>query len=469
MRWICFGLAGVVSFGAAACGGTTERASRTVTTTETRAPEQRKAKKPTFVELIRRVKSGVVRIETAACTEQATGTGFLIAPRWVATVEHVVDGARQIVLKQGGRQVATARVVGFDRTRDLALLRTSQAIGGYRFTLSDHAPELGESVAALGFPLGLPLTVTRGSVSGLNRTIPIEGIRRRRLVQTDAAVNRGNSGGPLLSADSGQVVGLVDLGTTEANGLAFAVSSEVARTLIRAWQLAPQPVSQPACGGRPPSGRALTSTYVGHFTSVDRLERCYANNEYVECSAGPSQKAVRLDVGQGVEYLGVRGSADRGGPAMAEGTSFQTPAATIECGSSSRGIACTDLTTGASFVIGDYRVTVDNGTTSIPSTHAGHFTSVDRLERCYATDEYVECSAGPSQKAVRLDVGQGVQYLGVKGSVDRGGPAMPEGTSFQTPAETIECGSSSRGITCIDLTTGAGFVIGDYKVVVDNP
>jgi hypothetical protein len=115
------------------------------------------------------------------------------------------------------------------------------------------------------------------------------------------------------------------------------------------------------------------------------------------------------------------------------------------------------------------RIVVNNGRSSLPSTYTGHFTSVDRLERCYVTNESVECSAGPSQKAVRLDVGHSVQYLGVQGSADRGGPAMPEGTSFQTPAATIECGSSSRGITCTDLTTGASFVIGDYRVVVDNP
>jgi len=97
---------------------------------------------------------------------------------------------------------------------------------------------LGDDVAAIGFPLALPLTVTRGSVSGMDRTIPIDGLRRRTLIQTDAAVNPGNSGGPLIT-DNGAVVGLVDLGTTQANGLAFAVSSQVARPLVQAWQAAP--------------------------------------------------------------------------------------------------------------------------------------------------------------------------------------------------------------------------------------
>ena len=116
-------------------------------------------------------------------------------------------------------------MIGFDRERDLALLGTSEPIEGHVFSFAEKAPRLGEEVAALGFPLGLPLTVTRGSISGLSRTIPIEGVRRRHLVQTDAAVNPGNSGGPLLLAGTAEVVGLVDLGTTQANAVAFAVSA----------------------------------------------------------------------------------------------------------------------------------------------------------------------------------------------------------------------------------------------------
>jgi S1-C subfamily serine protease len=107
---------------------------------------------------------------------------------------------------------------------------------------------LGEDVGAIGFPLGLPLTVTKGSVSGFDRIIPIDGVKRRHLVQTDAAVNPGNSGGPLLSQETGQVVGLVDLGSNVANGIAFAVGANVAAPLFRAWAAAPQAPAQETCG-----------------------------------------------------------------------------------------------------------------------------------------------------------------------------------------------------------------------------
>jgi hypothetical protein len=117
------------------------------------------------------------------------------------------------------------------------------------FVLARRAPKLGESVVAFGFPLGLPLSVTRGVVSGSDRTIPIEGVKRQRLIQTDAALNPGNSGGPLIDPETGVVLGLVDLGS-DFNGVSFAVSAQVAEPLLRAWTVAPQ--LQPAATCSPP-------------------------------------------------------------------------------------------------------------------------------------------------------------------------------------------------------------------------
>src|SRR5687767_5885284 len=176
--------------------------------------------------LVTRVKSGVIRVETTTCAGKSVGSGTLISPKLVATVEHVVAGARTIALKRSGKLLGTATVIGRDRTRDLALLRLSKATTGHQFRLARRLPEVGEAVAALGFPLGLPLTATRGTVSGLNRTLVVKGVKRRGMIQTDAAVNRGNSGGPLLAIATGEVLGLVDLLAADANGIAFAVSSK---------------------------------------------------------------------------------------------------------------------------------------------------------------------------------------------------------------------------------------------------
>lgn len=246
---------------------------------------------PTFADLVVRVRSGVMRIEVGTCDGKGVGTGFLIAPRLVATVEHVVDGAREISLLRDGKLVAHGTVIGEDAARDLALIRTDVPVSGYRFKLAARAPRLAEEVAAIGFPLALPLTVTRGSVSGLGRTVPIGGVQRQRLVQTDAAVNPGNSGGPLMTV-GGEVVGLVDLGTSEANGIAFAVSAEVARPLLEAWQVAPQPIafttcagdSQPPAQSQPPAASHTTSdttpaSFPGYAFSI-----FYPNTWMVEAS-----------------------------------------------------------------------------------------------------------------------------------------------------------------------------------------
>ena len=270
---------------AAGCGG-----SRTaVTTIETVTAPAAASATPkvttttSFPQLVSHVESGVVRIEAQSCGGLAIGTGFLVGGNLVATVEHVIDGASMITIKRHGVVLGSARVIGADQPRDLALLKTSSPIIGHVFRLAPRSPQLGEAVAAFGFPLGLPLTVTRGSVSGLDRAIPIDGVTRHRLVQTDAAVNHGNSGGPLLAADTGDVVGLVDLGTTLANGLAFAVSSQVAEPLFRAWTVAPQPSASSACAANPPQAApaqapsqasgakaAIAETVYGYWDSIQQ-------------------------------------------------------------------------------------------------------------------------------------------------------------------------------------------------------
>jgi hypothetical protein len=103
--------------------------------------------------------------------------------------------------------------------------------------------------------------VTKGSVTGLDRVIAIDGVKRRHLVQTDAAVTGGDSGAPLLSAETGAVVGLVDLVVTGAKDATFAVSADVAAPLLKAW----------AARTRPPLQAVCTNTRSGgdYFAAID--------------------------------------------------------------------------------------------------------------------------------------------------------------------------------------------------------
>ena len=228
----------------AACGGQSRTSSTSTTSTAARINT---TPGDLATALVARDQSAIVRIETTTCSEKVVGTGFIVGPRTIATVEHVVSGATSITLKQNGRVIGHGTVIGNDTSRDVALVRSSLPLHGTELHLAARPPKLAEPVAVLGFPFGLPLTVTKGSVSGLGRTVQIGGTGRRNMVQTDAAVNPGNSGGPLISTDTGEVVGLVDIGARGANGIAFAVSADVARPLVQAWQVAPQPVSTPTC------------------------------------------------------------------------------------------------------------------------------------------------------------------------------------------------------------------------------
>lgn len=259
--------------------------------------------------LVAKTQGSVVRIGASTCDSKSVGTGFLIGRRLVATVEHVVDGAATITLKQGARAVATGTVIGEDTARDIALVQSSKPLGGAILPLATRAPQLGETVAALGFPLGLPLTVTQGSVSGLQRTIPINGSDRRNMVQTDAAVNPGNSGGPLLSVDSGQVVGLVDLGSNQANGIAFAVSAQVAQPLLQAWQVAPQPIATAVCANPSITSQPASAPSSGGSAAAFKVAFAAAKVQFQQLGsdmqAAVSGAASQTDAELATEFSGL--------------------------------------------------------------------------------------------------------------------------------------------------------------------
>ncbi len=114
--------------------------------------------------------------------------------------------------------------------------------------------------------------------------------------------------------------------------------------------------------GTAPSGG--TPSYSGPFASVDSLQRCFADDSGAVCYSSPSGMAVRLEPGSGSQRISGGLSTDRldGGPAMSMGTAFTTPGGRIMCGSSSRGITCSDAANGDAFTIGDhYAILTNNG------------------------------------------------------------------------------------------------------------
>jgi S1-C subfamily serine protease len=161
------------------------------------------------------------------------GSGVAISPDGlIVTNDHVVDGATALeVAFPDGRQL-TANVIGADRDTDLALLKAHGA-GLPAATLGDSANlRRGQIAVAIGNPLGFDSTVTAGVVSALGRSLmsrsgrPIEDV-----IQTDAALNPGNSGGALVSS-AGDVIGINTAMIRGAQGICFAVASNTVRLVV---------------------------------------------------------------------------------------------------------------------------------------------------------------------------------------------------------------------------------------------
>lgn len=200
---------------------------------------------PTFASLYDAVSNGVVRIETTSCDGKATGTGFLLSPTLVATVAHVVNGARNVVVRTATGST-TGTVVGINPARELALVQVATPIEGHIFQLAKSDPKVGDDVAAIGYPLAGPQSFTKGTVSGLGRTITVEGTKLDDVLQTDTPLNPGNSGGPIMTVD-GTVVGLDEAGNVDAQNLNYAIPATDAADVLAAWEQEPSPVTVPAC------------------------------------------------------------------------------------------------------------------------------------------------------------------------------------------------------------------------------
>lgn len=192
-------------------------------------------------EVIDYIAPSVVTISADVGGGQSLGTGVIISSDGeILTNAHVVEGASEIRVRLAGEtEPREVNLLAADRGNDLALLR----MDGQGFAAATFADpgsvQLGDEVVAIGFALGLDgdPSVTLGIVSALDRTIGTEGAFLDGLIQTDAAISSGNSGGPLVNA-AGDVVGINtavarDTAVSAATNVSFAISAKEALPVIR--------------------------------------------------------------------------------------------------------------------------------------------------------------------------------------------------------------------------------------------
>ena len=229
-------VAGLIAIEAGWIDGDDERAPQLAAPALARpATDQTEGGGMTVNDIYERDSKGVVFIQAGQANGTATGAGFVMDDEGhILTNAHVVEGADSIEVDFGdAAESRSAELVGMDPSSDVALLDVEEDDELTKLSLGDSTKvEVGDPVVAIGNPFGLDRTVTTGIISAKARQIQApNGFSISDVLQTDAAVNPGNSGGPLLDG-SGRVIGINSQIATQGGGnegVAFAVPIETAR------------------------------------------------------------------------------------------------------------------------------------------------------------------------------------------------------------------------------------------------
>jgi serine protease Do len=246
-----------MSFFAAGCGSAGKASTtKQATTAKTAVSQEEKmkdveekmssARNTPIVKAAKKVGPAVVGITNKALVrdyfnrtqlvEKGSGSGVIYSKDGlIATNNHVVEGARELVVSLPDGKTYSGRVLGTDPTTDLAVVKidADEDLTVAEFGDSDSLM-VGEPAIAIGNPLGMEFrgSVTAGVISALNRSVDV-GERRFKLIQTDAAINPGNSGGALVNAD-GQVIGInsAKIAASGVEGIGFAIPINEAKPIL---------------------------------------------------------------------------------------------------------------------------------------------------------------------------------------------------------------------------------------------
>jgi S1-C subfamily serine protease len=233
-------------------------------------------------------------------TQQALGSGFVMDKAGdIVTNYHVIAGAKSVQVSFSNNESLKATLIGSDATTDLAVVRvdtSARALTPLALGDSDLV-QVGDPVVAIGNPFGLARTVTAGIVSALQRQIMSPNqYTIDHVIQTDAAINHGNSGGPLIDRE-GQVIGVnaqIDTGNTGQQGnvgIGFAIPSNTVRTVV---------------------GQILKTGHAQHpFLGVEPQPITIALRDILHLPVGEGMLVAKVEPGSGAARAGLKGGGSQ--------------------------------------------------------------------------------------------------------------------------------------------------------------
>ncbi|WP_340400581.1 trypsin-like peptidase domain-containing protein [Paenibacillus sp. FSL H8-0079] len=207
-----------------------------VTAKEVVTPQAKSASKTivkkTRKQIIEESQKKVVTIESSS----GLGSGFLYNEQGdVVTNAHVVEGSKEVTIRTLNHEEYKGTVIGIGEETDVAVIRVPDLKEVQPLPIAKSKAEVGDEILALGSPLGFENTVTTGIISGVERSFEIAPYIYTNMYQISAPITNGNSGGPLINAETGEVLGINSTGVKQEAGLGFSIPITSVLKQVQAW------------------------------------------------------------------------------------------------------------------------------------------------------------------------------------------------------------------------------------------
>lgn len=185
--------------------------------------------------IIHEAEKSVIQIEGQNEFQTVTGSGFLYNDRGdIITNAHVIQEMDSLYVRTANAQLYPAAIVGISEETDIAVIRVPQLANSDHLPLSEEIADIGEEIIALGSPHGFQNTVTLGIISGTERDFQVDGFDYSNVYQISAQITHGNSGGPLIKRETGEIIGINSVGT-EDGLLGFSIPINEVIDQVEEW------------------------------------------------------------------------------------------------------------------------------------------------------------------------------------------------------------------------------------------